>query len=312
MNVLLPSSSRHPFQSSRASLRACLCAILSTLSILCLSLSVNSIIASKAEAQEVGLQLYSLRHQLEKDVPSTLKRLQEWGITSVENVDSTWGLSADEFRHQLQQHNIKVVSVGTSYEEMRDNPMAVVYKARFYGADYATFFYIPYIDSISFKFKDAVTSTEAMNQSGRILQDHGITLQYHMHGYEFTKHENGTLADYMLQNVEHAKFQLDTFWVKHGGGNPAALLEKYPGKFSSLHLKDRRKGTPVSPSGNAPDDTSVALGTGNADIAKVIKEARKQGIRYWFVEDESEEVLTQLPQSLKFVYKKLGRDLPGR
>ena len=283
---------------------------LASLSLCALTLSAGALYSASVQAHEIGLQLYSLRNQLKNNVPDTLKLVNSWGIRSVENVDDTWGLTADEFKHQLQKHSIDVVSVGTSYEEMRDNPMAVVYKARFYNADYATFFYIPYIDSVSFKFEDAKTSAAAMNKSGKILKEHGITLQYHMHGYEFTPYKDGTLADYMIQNVEHAKFQMDVFWVKHGGAEPLALLKKYPGKFSSLHLKDRRKGTPISTSGNAPHDTNVTLGQGDTNIAGVIKEADKQGIPYWFIEDESDRVLTQIPDSIRFLYKQEGRELP--
>ena len=261
-------------------------------------------------AHEIGLQLYSLREQLRDDLPKTLDQVKEWGIDTVENVDDTWGLTADEFKHQLDKRNIHMASVGTSWEEVRDNPMAVVYKAKYYNATYATFFYIPYIDSISFKFQDAKETVKVMNRSGKILKDNGITLQYHMHGYEFTPHDDGTLADYIIKNVTDAKFQMDVFWVKHGGAEPLALLRKYPGKFSSLHLKDRRKGTPTSTKGQAPHDTNVVLGTGDTNMAGVIKEATRQGIPYWFIEDESDKVMEQIPASLRFLYKQEGRELP--
>jgi len=147
-----------------------------------------------------------------------------------------------------------------------------------------------------------------MNKAGKLLKENGITLQYHAHGYEFLPHGKGTLLDYMLENVEHASFQMDVFWMKHGGMDPTKLLQKYPGRFLSLHLKDRKKGTENSPHGKADVETNVVLGSGDVGIASVIAEAKKQGIRYFFIEDESSRVITQVPESIKY-FKELGAKL---
>jgi len=79
------------------------------------------------------------------------------------------------------------------------------------------------------------------------------------------------------------------------------LLQRYPGRWTSLHLKDRLPGTPDSPDGRADDETNVVLGTGDVDIAAVVAEARRQGIHWFFIEDESAQVLTQVPESLAYL-----------
>jgi sugar phosphate isomerase/epimerase len=101
--------------------------------------------------------------------------------------------------------------------------------------------------------------------------------------------------------VTDAQFQMDVFWIKQGGADPVALLQKYPGRFVSLHLKDREPGTPDSTDGQADDDSNVVLGSGDVGIAAVLEEARRQGIRYWFIEDESSRVLEQIPLSLEYL-----------
>jgi sugar phosphate isomerase/epimerase len=142
-----------------------------------------------------------------------------------------------------------------------------------------------------------------MNQAGKLLKENGITPQYHAHGYEFLPHGSGTLLDYMLENVEHAAFQMDVFWMKHGGMDPTKLLQKYPGRFLSLHLKDRKKDTKNSTDGGADVETNVVLGTGDVSIASVVAEAKKQGICYFFLEDESSRVISQVPESIKYLNK---------
>ena len=94
---------------------------------------------------------------------------------------------------------------------------------------------------------------------------------------------------------------MDVFWMKQGGMDPTKILQKYPGRFLSLHLKDRKKGTKNSTNGKADVETNVVLGTGDVDIESVIIEAEKQGIHYFFIEDESSKVLSQVPKSIQYL-----------
>lgn len=257
-------------------------------------------------AHEIGLQLYSVRNQMESDLPSTFNQINKWGIKIVEGGGALYGHPVEEFRNQLLKNDLQIVSVDASYEELRDNPIAVVYKARYFGSRFATFYWIPHDGAKGFNLEDAKGAVDVMNKAGKLLKENGITLQYHAHGYEFLPHGNGTLLDYMLENVKHAAFQMDVFWIKQGGMDPTELLQKYPGRFLSLHLKDRQKGTKNSTNGTADVESNVVLGTGDVGIASVVAEAKKQGIRYFFIEDESSRVITQLPESIEF-FKSLDK-----
>ena len=257
--------------------------------------------ASVAFAHELGLQLYSVRKQMEQDLPSAFEQINQWGIKIVEGGGSLYGHPVEEYRNQLLKNDLQIVSVDASFNELRDNPIAVVYKARYFGSRFATFYWIPHDGAKGFNLEDAKGAIEVMNKAGKLLKENGITLQYHPHGYEFLPHGNGTLLDYILENVEHAAFQMDVFWMKQGGMDPTKLLQKYPGRFLSLHLKDRKIGTLNSTNGAADVETNVILGTGDVGIASVIAEAKKQGIRYFFIEDESSRVISQVPESIKYL-----------
>jgi sugar phosphate isomerase/epimerase len=82
-----------------------------------------------------------------------------------------------------------------------------------------------------------------------------------------------------------------------------ALLRKYPKRFLMLHLKDRKPGTAGNQDGRAANETNVVLGKGDVGIAAIMKEAKKIGIKYYFIEDESPNPVEQIPQSLEFLRK---------
>lgn len=252
-------------------------------------------------AHDYGLQLHSIRHQMEEDLPTAFSQVNTWGIKSVEGGGQLYGRSVNAFKALLDEHQLDIVSVDSNFEEVRDNPMAAVYKAQVYGARYATVYWIPHEFDKPFTIEHAKEAVEVFNSAGKVLKQNGITLQYHPHGYEFQPLGDGTVLDYMLQNITEAKFQMDVFWIKQGGGNPLEILKAYEGKFTSLHLKDRMHGSPDSTNGAADKETNVVLGTGDVGIAELVAEAKKQGIRYFFLEDESSRVLQQIPESLEFL-----------
>lgn len=272
-----------------------------TLALLSLPLGALMFSHPAANAETLGIQLYSLRHQMEQDLPAALEQVAAWDLGVVEGGGALYGMTADRFRETLEANGLDLVSVDTNFEELRDNPMAVVYKARFYGADLATFYWIPHDGNIGFTEANARDAIAVMNEAGPLLSAHGITLQYHVHGYEFLPHGDGTLFDLMANEVTGGEFQMDVFWVRQGGADPVALLKKYPGRFLSLHLKDRAHGTPDSTDGRADEETNVVLGDGDVNIAGVVAEARRQGIEFWFIEDESTRVLEQVPLSIEYL-----------
>ena len=252
-------------------------------------------------AQEYGLQLYSLREQFKKDVPGTLQQINKWGIKEIEG-GGTYGLSLDEYKKMLSDNNLTMISVGADFELLKTNPQAAVDEAKRFNAKYVVCFWIPHKDN-DFDISNAKEAVEVFNNAGKILQENGISLCYHPHGFEFRPYEKGTLFDYLVANTNphYFNFEMDVFWVKHPGQDPVALLKKYPNRFLLMHLKDRKPGTPGNQNGNADVETNVVLGTGDVGIAGIIKQAKKNGVKHYFIEDESSRSETQIPQSLKFL-----------
>jgi sugar phosphate isomerase/epimerase len=265
------------------------------------ALSVACLLSAGLNAQEVGLQLYSLRNEFKTDVAGTLARIKEWKITKIEG-GGTYGLPIAEYKKLLQQNNLEMVSYGASFEELEKDPQAVADNAKSFGAKYLMCAWVPHQEG-TFALTEIKKAVDVFNKAGKVLADNGVKFCYHPHGYEFGPYEGGTFFDYMVKNTDpkYVNYEMDVFWVKHPGQDPVALLKKYPNRFLLLHLKDRAPGTPGNQNGRAPDESNVVLGKGDVGIAAIMQEAKKIGIKYAFIEDESPVAVQQIPQSLEFL-----------
>lgn len=265
------------------------------------TIALLSLIQFNIEAQDIGVQLYSFRNEFAKDVPGTLKRISNMGITKLEG-GSTYGISVAEFKELLDKNHLKVISIGADFDRLENDIYSVIGDAKSYGAKYVMCAWIPHKGD-EFTIENAKHAVDVFNKAGKLLREKGLTLCYHAHGYEFRPYESGTLFDYMAthMNPAYANFEMDVFWIKHPGQDPVALLQKYSGRFILMHLKDRKPGTPGNQNGNADVESNVVLGQGDVGIAEIMKIAKKSGVKQFFIEDESSRSFEQVPLSLEYL-----------
>jgi sugar phosphate isomerase/epimerase len=267
--------------------------LLQLMAMLILSVSLN--------AQEIGVQLYSFRNQIPKDIPGTLQKIRMMGISELEGGE-TYGLPQTEFNSMIDKMGFKMISIGADFDKLQKDLPAVITEAKAFGAKYVVCFWIPHT-GIDFTFADANKAVEVFNAAGKILKENGLNLCYHPHGYEFSPYQQGTLFDYIATAVNSGwvNFEMDVFWIKHPGQDPVGLLKKYPGRFKLMHLKDRQIGTVGNQNGNADVETNVVLGKGDVGIKDIMSAAKKYGVEHFFIEDESSRSMEQVPQSLAFL-----------
>jgi sugar phosphate isomerase/epimerase len=155
-----------------------------------------------------------------------------------------------------------------------------------------------------FTLEMAKKAVEEFNKAGKLLKEEfGITYCYHNHGYEFVPYGGGTLMDYLIEQTDpkYVSFEIDILWSFIHGQDPVKLIEKYPTRFSLLHLKDLRKGAQLNAAGGTAVENDVALGTGQLDIPAILKVAKKAGIKHYYIEDESPAYARQVPQSMAYL-----------
>ena len=249
----------------------------------------------------IGLQLYSLREQFGKDVPGTLAKVQSWGVKYVE-LAGTYGLTPEKFKAELASHGLQAISGHFSYELYRDHPDQVARDAKALGLKYAGCAWIPHSDP--FNEKTCREAIAVFNKAGEVLAKEGIHFFYHVHGFEFQPFGDGTLLDLLFAETkpEFVHYQMDIFWIVHPGQDPVKLLAKYPNRWELMHLKDMKSSTPTGLlTGHTDVTNDAALGAGKINLPAALKEARKNGVKFYFIEDESPVSEQQIPESLKYL-----------
>src|SRR5690606_29644357 len=114
---------------------------------------------------------------------------------------------------------------------------------------------------------------------------------------------NETYMDMLIKGTDPklVAFEMDTFWVKHPGADPTEYLNKYPGRWKLMHLKDMKHGTESNFSGGSNVNNDVALGTGTMDWLSILAGAEKARVEYYFIVDESDAAGEHIPISLNYL-----------
>lgn len=250
---------------------------------------------------EPGVVSFTFRNQFSEDVPGTLDMIKEMGITNIE-FSNLFGKTAPELRQMLDARGMVCTSYGVGYNALVNDTEQVAADALALGARFVRVAWIPFENGV-FTIDNARQAVADFNEAGKFLKEKGLTFCYHNHGFEFRPYEDGTLFDFIVQNTnpEYVGFEMDILWVAHPGANPVALLNKYPDRFKLMHLKDLKKGVVGDFSGGTPKENDVVLGTGQIDIPAVLQAAQGTAIEYYYIEDESPDVISRVPVSLSYI-----------
>jgi sugar phosphate isomerase/epimerase len=249
----------------------------------------------------LGLEIYSLRRELAKDIPGTLALVRNWGFDEVE-VPNFYGLTADRFREQLDKAHLRCTAMVAQHERLSRDLKGVGADARLLRATYVIYPWIPHQNE--FTEVDCGRAVTDMNRWGQSLKQADLEFCYHPHGYEFRPSPEGTLFDRLAAETNPAtvNFQADVFWIAWPGQDPVKLLRRYPTRFRLMHLKDIRRGTKLGDlTGHAPEEVSVPVGAGMLDFPAILREAKKIGVKRYYIEDEAPEAVSNIPASLQYL-----------
>lgn len=270
-----------------------------------LALAILTIHFSFGKPPEFGVVSYTFRKDFSKDVPGTLDKIKAMGVRNIE-FSSLFGKTADELRALLDQRGMRCSSLGVTYGDLLNNPDKVIKDAKVLDAEFVRVGSIPH--SGTHLTKEAAEQAGIdFNSFGKTLRNSGLQFCFHNHATEFLPVEGlqyDTFYDYLIQNTnpEYVSFEMDIYWVYYPGFDPVTLLKKYPDRFKLMHLKDLKTGIPRNSEGKGSSvEYNVAVGTGQLDIKSVLKAAKKTGIKYFYIEDESSSVDQQVPQSLAYL-----------
>jgi sugar phosphate isomerase/epimerase len=248
-----------------------------------------------------GIQLYSLRNQLDKDVPGSLKLIRDAGYTDVETA-GFYKMSPADFKKALDKAGLKCTGMHSGDDNrFRTKLDEIIAEAKVFKPDYVT---SPWIQEQHRKDADGCKRIAAeFNEWGKKLQTAGFRFGFHNHDAEFKPLGNTTAMDIFITETDPklVDFELDLFFTKRVGLDPAEYLKKYPGRFKLVHLKEIAKGIKLGEFTPTPDDACVPLGEGQIDWPKTLGAAAETGVKYYYVEDESPTAPEGIKKSAQYL-----------
>jgi sugar phosphate isomerase/epimerase len=256
-------------------------------------LATTAVLASPSFAfsmnkKEIGLQLYTLREELPKDVKGTLEKVAQAGYTNVETYgfstkDQFWGLTPKELKKILDDNGLKAVSghynLGSFlYDGNTEELIASIEAAKILKSEFLT---VPWVDEpFRRNIEDYKKIAARVNEAAKMCKNAGLKLAYHNHDFEFQKHDGVAGYEILLKETDKdlVFFELDLYWVIHSGNDPLKLFKENPGRFKMWHVKDKDK---------INNDLNTEVGSGTIDFKPIFKEAKQSGMVHFFVEQEN-------------------------
>jgi sugar phosphate isomerase/epimerase len=222
---------------------------------------------------KIGIQLYTLRNQLNDDFLGCLKELAAMGYDGVEFAMMYGGLSPEELAAELRKLDLEVCGMHVRLTDIMDKDSDAYRYAKATGCKYLVTSLAPtFIDEFDKLVKDC-------SEAGRVAAEQGLGFVYHNHAQEFDKINGRCALDLFYEQTppELVKAELDTYWIKKGGDDPVPYLKKYAGRLPLIHLKDMDK----------TDGSFAAVGTGLIDVPGVIGIARESVAEWVIYEQDS-------------------------
>ncbi len=223
-----------------------------------------------------ALQLYTVRDYLEKDVAAGLQKVRDAGYSHVE-VAGTYGLTEGEFKKQLDNAQLKPISVHVGYDDVVGDTPKVIEIANTFGVKYVA------IGGIDPKLTSDKAGWQACGQAldagGARLRESRIILNYHNHSHEFNRLGEEYPFDILMAAArpENLAAQIDTFWVRYAGLNPAGLIARYGDRCPLVHVKDML---------DIKSRAFTEMGNGIIDWREVFKAATAAGTKWFIVEQD--------------------------
>ena len=246
-------------------------------------------------AFSVGIQLYTLRHEMEANLYGTLKKVKALGYDGVEFA-GLFDHSAEEIREMCEDIGLTPISAHVPYQDMLADPEGVLGQYKTIGCKYVV---MPYLCKEEFDDVENVkTIIKNIEMLGGVAKRLGMTMLYHNHDFEFAKIEEKYILDMIYDSISADLLQteLDTCWVNVGGENPAEYMLKYTNRSPIVHLKDFfgeksddmyeligiEKKSPTRPS----NFEFRPVGYGMQNFPAIMESAKKVGAEWVIVEQD--------------------------
>lgn len=233
-------------------------------------------------SSQIAVQGYTLRDfaSTPADVAKTCARIKKIGYDAVQV--SAWAkMDPHELAKILKNEGLICCATHTSIEEILQDPQRIAEEHRILGCKHSALGGMTGLwdHSIPKTKERFIAFAKEISTAAKKLKPLGISYGYHNHKIEFQKIDGEAILDLLIRETSpEVTFELDTFWVQTGGGDPAAWIDKVKGRIPLLHLKDL----------TIVDDQVIMaeVGEGNINFHRIINSARAAGVEWYIIEQD--------------------------
>jgi sugar phosphate isomerase/epimerase len=254
-----------------------------------------------SERRSLGVQLYTVRQEAERDLPAVLEAIRKIGYTEVETYWDIYGHSAAELRRMISDHGLKVPSGHFNYDGLESK----IDYAKSLGVEYVICPMLP--ESMWFTLDGYKRAADQFNTWGEKIHRAGMQFGFHNHNYEFRRFGDTTGFATMMKRCDPRLvcIEMDCYWIEQAGGDSLQMFQQYGNRIKLLHLKDRKPGFPTTQVKDAAAEHFTEVGAGTVHWQEILAAAEKNGVKHLFVERDSGDLPAM--ESLRISFQNLQK-----
>ena len=240
----------------------------------------------------IGIQLYTVRDLMKKNVPLTLQRIAEIGYKEVEFA-GYFGKTTKEIKAILSDNGLKSPSTHIEMDSIYNNPNKAIDTALEVGHEHIVMAWLAESERQNIdQYREYV---DLYNSFGEKCNQNGLKFAYHNHDFEFKVLDGEVPMDLLLNKTDpnNVSFELDMYWVHKANKDPKSYINKYPGRFPLWHIKDMASNTMMAD-----------VGDGIIDFSEIFGLNKISGLKHYFVErDDPSDSMLSAERSFKAMLK---------
>lgn len=239
----------------------------------------NGDTAQKAgdKLERIGVQLYTVRTLMAKNVEETLRQVREIGYNEVEFA-GYFDRAPSALRQTIDSLGLSAPAAHVGLNDLEgDRLPRTLDAANTMGHRYLIVAYMP--PEARKTLNDWKSIAERFNKAGEAVKARGMQFAYHNHDFEFVPIDGKIPLDVMLEATDPSlvRMELDLYWIAKGGGDWRAYFARWPGRFKLVHVKD---------SAGPPQHEQRDVGAGMLPFAEIFAQRASAGIEHFFVEHD--------------------------
>lgn len=225
---------------------------------------------------KIAVQLYTLKDECKSDFPAVLREISQIGYAGVQFA-GFHGYDPKELKSVLDETGLKAAGLHVGMQEILEHAAQVASDAKLLGTPDII---CPNVPS-DLRNEDGYRKLRAdLNATAKRLKSEGFRISYHNHAFEFDTRIDGKDAlSYLLEPAGENDIlaELDVYWLKKSGFDPAEFIRPYAGRMPIIHLKDM----------TADDEQAFAeIGAGCIGFEPIIRWGEASGVEWYVVEQD--------------------------